>query len=74
MVHLGEITLLGGDVNDDNRIDIRDLSYVAWHFDGYDARADINGDGQVDILDLSLTAGNFGRIGPTTWHVPDQDR
>jgi hypothetical protein len=69
-IDLGEVTLYGGDANGDNRIDIRDLSYVAWHLDTDDARADINGDGQVDILDLSLIAGNFGRVGPTVWQLP----
>ncbi len=69
VIHVGEVTLPGGDVNDDGRVDIRDLSYVAWHFDEYDVQADVNGDGRVDILDLSLTAGNFGRDGPISWGV-----
>jgi hypothetical protein len=71
VIDVGEITLYGGDANGDNRIDIRDLAYVAWHFDDYETKADINQDGQVDILDLTLTAGNFGRLGPTVWHMPD---
>jgi hypothetical protein len=71
---VGKVVLYGGDVNDDNCIDIRDLSYVAWHFDEYATNADVNGDEQVDILDLSLTAANFGQCGPTTWEIPDQDR
>jgi hypothetical protein len=69
-VDLGEVVLYGGDATGDDRVDIRDLSYVAWQFDGDDAKADINGDGQVDILDLSLIAGNFGRVGPTSWELP----
>jgi dockerin type I repeat protein len=72
-VDMGEVTLYGGDINGDDRVDVLDLSYVAWHFDEYDSQADINGDGQVDILDLSLTAGNFGRVGPTVWHVSDRN-
>lgn len=72
-VDMGEVTLYGGDINGDDRVDVLDLSYVAWHFDRYDSKADINGDGQVDILDLSLTAGNFGRVGPTVWDVSDRD-
>ena len=71
VVDLGEITLIGGDVNGDNEIDVRDLSYVAWHFDEEDVKADINGDGVVDILDLSLIAGNFGRKGPIEWKASD---
>ena len=69
VIDIGTVTLLGGDVNGDDRVDIRDLSYVAWHFDEYDEKADINQDGQVDILDLTLTAGNFGQVGPTVWTV-----
>ena len=69
VVDIGTVTLLGGDVNGDDQVDIRDLSYVAWHFDEYDEKADINQDGQVDILDLTLTAGNFGKVGPTVWTV-----
>ena len=71
VVDLGQITLIGGDVNGDNEIDVRDLSYVAWHFDEEDPKADINGDGIVDIFDLSLIAGNFGRKGPVEWTVSD---
>ena len=68
---LSEVTLLGGDVNRDNWIDIRDLSYVAYHLDEPDVQSDINGDGKVDILDLTLIAGNFGTMGPTTWPISD---
>ena len=70
-IDLGTVTLLGGDVNGDDRVDIRDLSYIAWHFDQADTQADFNQDGRVDILDLTLTAGNFGKSGPTTWLLPD---
>lgn len=70
VVDMGAITLIGGDVNNDNRIDILDLSYVAYRFNEVDANADANGDGVVDILDLSLTAGNFGKSGPIIWEVP----
>jgi hypothetical protein len=66
-VDLGQVTLLGGDVNGDDQIDIRDLSYVAYHLGETDAQSDVNGDGQVDILDLTLIAGNFGTKGPTSW-------
>lgn len=73
VTHAGTVTLLGGDVNGDNRIDIRDLSFVAWHFGSDHAPADINADGLVDILDLTLVAGNFGRQGPTPWDTTDQE-
>ena len=71
VVDLGEVTLLGGDVNGDDRIDIRDVSYIAFHFGQVDTQGDTNRDGRVDILDLTLTAGNFGKTGPTVWQLPD---
>ncbi|MBN1937517.1 MAG: hypothetical protein JW934_22860 [Anaerolineae bacterium] len=70
-VTVAPVTLLGGDVNGDGRIDVRDLAFVAWHFEQYDAAADINSDGQVDILDLTITAGNYGQQGPTLWVISD---
>jgi hypothetical protein len=70
-IELAPITLLGGDVNGDNLIDIRDLSYVAYHLGGLDVQSDINGDGEVDILDLTLVSGNFGTAGPIPWPTSD---
>jgi YVTN family beta-propeller protein len=64
---IGEIELLGGDVNGDNRIDILDISYVGYRFSTADAQADLNEDGVIDILDLSLVGANFGQIGPVLW-------
>jgi len=58
-------------VNGDDRVDIRDVSYIAWRFGQADPQADANRDGRVDILDLTLTAGNFGKSGPTIWPLPD---
>jgi hypothetical protein len=70
-VELAPITLVGGDINKDDLIDIRDLSYVAYHLGSPDAQADISGDGKVDILDLTLIAGNFGLKGPIPWPIAD---
>jgi hypothetical protein len=64
---LGEIELLGGDVNGDGHINILDISYIGSGFSTADGRADLTGDGVVDILDLSLVAANFGRAGPILW-------
>ena len=66
-LNLGAIQMIGGDVNDDNRIDILDLSFVGSNLGAYAAAADVNGDGAVDILDLSLVGSNFGRSGPVHW-------
>jgi hypothetical protein len=64
---IGETTLLGGDVTDDDLIDIMDVAYIASRFLGDDVSADVTADGEVDILDLTVTAANFGASGPTAW-------
>ena len=54
---------LNGDVNNDGRVNILDLTLVAHNFDAIPLRhlrADVNGDGTVNILDLVLVANAFG--------------
>lgn len=59
-------TLLAGDVNGDNVVDISDFSLLATAFGSdpssnyWNPDADLNNDGVVDITDFSLIAGNFG--------------
>jgi hypothetical protein len=60
-ITLPKVTLLGGDVNGDERINILDIAYIGARIDGQDALADLNQDGKVNILDLVLAASNFGR-------------
>jgi len=63
---LPNVTLLGGDCNNDDGIDITDGAIASASFGfgtgqpGFDARADINGDGVVDIFDLVMVGNNFG--------------
>jgi hypothetical protein len=64
---MGEITLVGGDVNGDNQINILDLSFIGAQFGTDNAKADLNGDSTVDILDLTMVGANFGKSGPITW-------
>jgi kumamolisin len=62
-------TLLPGDVNGDNQVDILDLGGLADAFNtsqgqaAFNANADLNCDGKVDITDLGLLADNFGKQG-----------
>lgn len=63
-VSLGTLTLLAGDVNADNRIDILDLAYIAKYYNSADPLADLNVDGKVNIMDLVMAAGNYGQRGP----------
>jgi hypothetical protein len=58
------ITLPGGDVTGDNRIDIADVALLASRYGTADVLADFNADGRVDIVDLVIIAGNYARQGP----------
>jgi hypothetical protein len=70
-VNIGPTRLVGGEVKNDNCINILDVVLIISRFGETgllpEDVADINGDGKIDILDLTLTAGNFTRCGPTTW-------
>ncbi len=68
----GTVTLLGGDANMDNIINVLDLSFIAARFGQSgpvyspvapaNTTPDINGDNVVNILDLSVTAANFAKV------------
>lgn len=64
-----QITLLAGDANNDNVVDVLDLALVIGAFDAlegdahWNPGADLNVDGSVDILDLDLLIRNFDLTG-----------
>jgi len=67
---LGSITLLGGDANNDNVVNIFDLTIVGVAYGTSppsDPRADINNDNIVNILDLVLVGGNYDKRAPRPW-------
>lgn len=66
------ITLLAGDVNSDNNIDILDLAQLAQHYLSADSTSDLNSDGVVNILDLALVVGNFQQRGALTEATTDR--
>jgi len=57
-----------GDINGDDKVDIRDVAVVASAFGSYPGHprwnpdADLNLDGRVDIRDVAIVASNFGRV------------
>ena len=62
-------TLLEGDANNDNHIEIRDISLLAAAYGkqqgepGFDPRADFNEDGEANAQDLELLQPNLRRRG-----------
>jgi hypothetical protein len=63
-VDVGRIILLGGDVTEDDKINIFDLAFIGSRFGQDDVSADINDDGGVNIFDLVMAAVNYGQSGP----------
>ena len=68
---LGPVSLLSGDVNSDDAIDITDATLVGLNFGETDpeifGETDITNDGIVDIFDIILVSINFGETEPTVW-------
>jgi hypothetical protein len=62
-------TLIEGDADASNRINILDFSLLAGAYGTssgdpvFDPRADFNNSGTINILDFSLLATNYGRVG-----------
>jgi hypothetical protein len=62
-------TLVGGDANNDNGVDVLDLDQLIQTFDkctgdaGFLMGADFNGDGCADVLDLDILIRNFDKEG-----------
>jgi hypothetical protein len=62
-------TLLPGDINNDNKVNISDLGLLADAFNSdptgpkWNVNADLNRDGKVNIADLGLLADSFGKNG-----------
>jgi hypothetical protein len=54
----------GGDVNNDNVIDILDAVYISEKFHTNDRNADINFDGKVDAKDMSFVIKYYGMKNP----------
>jgi hypothetical protein len=51
---------LPGDLNNDNTVNIQDLSILLSNYGTTNSTADINSDGTVNVLDLSVLLSHFG--------------
>lgn len=60
-------TLLGGDVNDDDVINIGDATRIGAEFGSADPGADINADEVVNVQDLAILGGNYEVSGCQPW-------
>jgi hypothetical protein len=63
-------TRLVGDINGDNRVDMRDVGYVSRRFmcapgnPLWDAAADLNGDEKINMMDIGIVAYHYGEHYP----------
>ncbi len=70
---LGEVALVGGDVNGSQGVDLFDLVRVGADFRASpptDEAADCTGDGTVNIFDLVMVGANYDLAGPVAWGAP----
>lgn len=63
---------LPGDTNDDNVVNISDISNVLKYYGTTTATADVNQDGMINIQDIGFILSNYGKIytPPTTGGCP----
>jgi hypothetical protein len=65
-VHVGIV----GDINGDDKVDMKDVGPAARAFDStpgnpaWNSNADINNDGRVDMMDIGIACRNFGQHYP----------
>jgi len=72
-ITLPDVTLLGGDINQDDIIDIKDAVQAGAARNStegdpnWDALADITDDGNVNLLDMVAVQANWNQSAPTPW-------
>lgn len=57
------LSLINGDADGDNQINLFDFVVLDTHFGSSDAMADLNGDGQVNLFDYMVIDMSFGAVG-----------
>jgi hypothetical protein len=69
---LTPVSLLAGDIDDDDAVDIVDATIAGASFGQTDSNpADITQDQVVDIFDIVLVSVNYGETGPQVWNCLD---
>jgi hypothetical protein len=53
---------LPGDLNNDSKVDLTDLSFLLTNWNSTNSDADVNADGRVTLADLSVLLSNWGRV------------
>jgi len=67
-VALPTVTLLAGDIDNNNVIDQFDALTIGMNYNAAaPAAADLNADGIINVLDLELLARNYRATGPLAW-------
>jgi len=67
-ITLPAITLLAGDIDNNNVIDQFDAMTIGMNYNAASPEAaDLNGDGVINVLDLELLAQNYRATGPLVW-------
>jgi murein DD-endopeptidase MepM/ murein hydrolase activator NlpD len=62
------VTLLAGDIDNNNVIDQLDAITIGMNYNAaVPAAADLNNDGVINVLDLELLAQNYRKTGPVAW-------
>ena len=62
------VTLLAGDLDENNVIDQFDALTIGMNYNGTSpSAADLNNDGIINVLDLEALAGNYRATGPIAW-------
>jgi len=65
--NIADFTLINGDANNDNRVDVVDLGILATNYGKLSgatgSQGDFNGDGAVNVIDLGILATNYGASG-----------
>ena len=63
-----DVTLLAGDIDNNNVIDQFDAMTIGMSYNtATPAAADLNNDGTINVLDLELLAQNYRETGPIAW-------